>query len=131
MGDTDTATLDQQVWFFGYPFEGLGSHMNDGRLIPFMKRGTMSAIVGTNPDAVLLFIDGFNNPGFSGGPIIFWSFSSRKYEIIGVVQGFRTDTAKAVINGVKIDTNILVNSGILVGYSIKHAIQAIEKEQNP
>ena len=30
----------------------------------------MSALVGTDPDAVVLFIDGFNNPGFSGGPIV-------------------------------------------------------------
>jgi hypothetical protein len=89
----------------------------------------MSAIDSTNPDAVVLYIDGFNNPGFSGGPIIFWNFTSHTYEIIGVVKGYRPDTAKMVINGAQVDTNVLVNSGILVGYSIKHAIQAIENDQ--
>jgi hypothetical protein len=37
----------------------------------------MSAIDNSNPDAEVLYIDGFNNPGFSGGPIIFWDFATR------------------------------------------------------
>jgi S1-C subfamily serine protease len=86
MGKTEGVTMGQQVWFLGYPFEGLGSPGDGkGTVIPFMKRGTMSAIDGTNPDAVVLYIDGFNNPGFSGGPIVFWNFTSHTYEIIGVV----------------------------------------------
>jgi S1-C subfamily serine protease len=131
LGKTGGVTMGQQVWFLGYPFEGLGSRFgnDNGTVLPFMKRGTMSAIDSTNPDAVVLYIDGFNNPGFSGGPIIFWNFTSHTYEIIGVVKGYRPDTAKMVINGAQVDTTVLVNSGILVGYSIKHAIQAIENDQ--
>ena len=87
----------------------------------------MSAIDATNQNAIVLYIDGFNNPGFSGGPIVFWSFTKHNYEIIGVVKGYREDTAKVLVNGKQIDSNILVNSGILIGYSIEHAIQAIEK----
>ena len=134
MGKTDGVTMGQQVWFLGYPF-GLGSPVSsDNRtLIPFMKRGAMSAIDYTNPDAIVLYIDGFNNPGFSGGPIIFWSFTKHAYQIIGVVRGYQEDTAKVLINGQHADTPLLVNSGILIGYSIDHAIQAIEraKQQRP
>ena len=93
MGKTDGVTMGQQIWFLGYPF-GLGSHVGEGLLIPFMKGGTMSAIDATNPDAVVLYIDGFNNPGFSGGPIIFWNFTSHTYEILGVVQGYKEEAAK-------------------------------------
>ncbi len=57
--------MGQQVWFLGYPY-GLGSHFPNGEF-PFIKRGTMSAIDSTNPHAVVLYVDGFNNPGFSGG----------------------------------------------------------------
>ena len=39
-GDSDGVTMGQQVWFLGYPFEGLGSRMSDGTLLAFMKRGT-------------------------------------------------------------------------------------------
>jgi hypothetical protein len=117
-------TMGQQVWFLGYPW-GLGSHFRNGDM-PFIKRGTMSAMDATSPNAVVLYIDGFNNPGFSGGPIVYWDFSKHAYRILGVVKGYREDTAKVLVNGQHADTQLLVNSGILVGYSISHAIQAIE-----
>jgi hypothetical protein len=121
-------TMGQQVWFLGYPW-GLGSRWSSGEA-PFIKRGTMSAIDATKADAVVLYIDGFNNPGFSGGPILYWDFSRHAYAILGVVQGYREDTAKVLLNGEHVDTQLLVNSGILVGYSIEHAIQAIEQAKN-
>ncbi len=138
MGKADGIAMGQQVWFIGYPF-GLGSPVGEksesgllppGTVLPFMKRGTMSAIDGTNPDAVVLYIDGFNNPGFSGGPIVFWSFKSHTYKILGVVKGYREDTAKVIVNGQHVDTQLLVNSGILVGYSIRHAVDTIEQSQD-
>lgn len=133
-GNSGGPAMGQQVWFLGYPF-GLGSQMAKGSKgpldvfsgkIPFIKRGTMSAIDSSDPEAVLLYIDGFNNPGFSGGPIVYWSFSDHKYELLGVVKGYREETAKVQVNGTDVDTNILVNSGILIGYSIKHALEAID-----
>ena len=89
----------------------------------------MSAVDWTNPDAVVLYIDGFNNPGFSGGPIVFENLNSHTLEIIGVVKGYKEDTAKVLVNGKHLDTELLVNSGILIGYSIEHALQAIDKSQ--
>jgi S1-C subfamily serine protease len=126
-GADDSVTMGQQVWFLGYPW-GLGSRWSGGGggLVPFIKRGTMSAIDATNLDAVVLYIDGFNNPGFSGGPIVYWSFSKHAYRIIGVVKGYKEDTAKVLVNGEHVDTQLLVNSGILVGYDISHVIQALE-----
>jgi hypothetical protein len=118
-GTDDGVTMGQQVWFLGYPW-GLGSRWSNGGEAPFMKRGTMSAIDATNPNAVVLYIDGFNDPGFSGGPILYWSFSKRAYRILGVVKGYKEDTAKVLVNGEHVDTQLLVNSGILLGYSISH-----------
>jgi len=125
-------TLGQQVWFLGYPFGdvALTTRFSDQQILPFIKRGTMSAIDSSKTNAVVLYIDGFNNRGFSGGPIIFWSFSKHTYRILGVVHGYRNDRAEEVLlNGQKIDSNILYNSGILIGYDIKHAIEAIEHDQ--
>jgi hypothetical protein len=121
-------TLGQQVWFLGYPFlEGLESEGSNFEA-PFIKRGTASAVVSTNPKAVIFYIDGFNNKGFSGGPILYWSFPDHVYRILGVVQGYKNDQAEAVVNGRKFDTNILVNSGILIAYGIDNAIDAIDKD---
>jgi len=122
-------TLGQEVWFLGYPFEGLGSQWKPGGVIteaPFIKRGTMSAVDATDADAVVFYIDGFNNPGFSGGPIVYWDFSEHLYRIAGVVMGYRNEDAKAMINGKQVDTNILVNSGILVAYPLSYAMDAIK-----
>ena len=121
---TGGVTMGQQVWFLGYPF-GISSHFQGGKRAPFMKRGTMSAVDATHPDAVVIYIDGFNNPGFSGGPIIFWDFSKHTYELLAVVQGYKEDSAKVVVNGQHLDTQLLVNTGILTAYSIKHAMDAI------
>ena len=52
-------------------------------------------------------------------------FNKHVYEIVGVVQGYKLEAAKAVVNGQPVDTQILVNPGILVGYSIEHAVKAI------
>jgi len=131
VGASTTAgvTLGQPVWFIGYPFgmssiPAKGSTMTE---LPFMKRGSMSAVDASNPEAVVYYIDGFNNPGFSGGSVLYWEFATRTYKILAVVKGYRLDTARAVINGKQVETNVLVNSGILVSYSIQHALDAIEK----
>ncbi len=127
-GKDEGPMMGQQVWFFGYPFrERLRSRFRNNREAPFIKRGIMSAMDASKPDAVVMYIDGFNNAGFSGGPIVYWEFGKHAYRILGVVKGYKDDTAKVLVNGVHVDTQLLVNSGILVGYSIDHAIQAIEK----
>ena len=126
---TAGVTFGQQAWYIGYPY-GMSSVLAKGSTItalPFMKRGSMSAVDASSPDTVVFYIDRFNNPGFSGGPVIYWEFATHAYKILAVVQSYRTDRAKELINGQPVDTDILVNSGILVSYSIRHAIDAIEK----
>lgn len=130
LADSGGATMGQQVWFLGYPF-GISSHFANGKRAPFMKRGTLSAIDATDPDAIVIYLDGFNNPGFSGGPVVFWDFSSRTYKILAVVQGYREDSAKVLVNGQHVDTPLLVNTGIVTAYSITHIMKAIEESQKP
>jgi S1-C subfamily serine protease len=124
MTGSDGPTIGQLVWFIGYPF-GLGSRTSNAE-IPFVKRGTISAIDSTDVNAIVIYIDGFNNPGFSGGPIVYWDFKAHAYRILAVVKGYRNDTASVSVNGQPANIQVLVNSGILVGYSIEHAIQAID-----
>lgn len=126
---SDGVTFGQQVWFLGYPLiDAIHTKLANNYEAPFIKRGTVSAIDSSDPNSIVIYIDGFNNRGFSGGPIIFWGFSLHDYRILSVVSGYRNAQAEADVNGQRVDTNILVNSGILVSYSIDHAIQAIESE---
>jgi hypothetical protein len=45
------------------------------------------------------------------------------------VKGYRNDKAETIVNGKQVETDLLANSGILVGYSISHAIDAIKRAQ--
>jgi S1-C subfamily serine protease len=130
-------TLGQQVYFLGYPF-GLGAQGPDlpgfGE-IPFLKSGIISAIDGRDSEANLLYLDGQNNPGFSGGPIVFWHSESRRFRVAGVVRGYRNE-ALPVLKKKNLDDprapahNDLytrANSGIVVGYDIRHIVEAIQR----
>jgi len=117
-----SVNMGGQVYFLGYPF---GLHnLFKAEYVPFVKQGVLSAIDGSDATAVLIYVDGFNNEGFSGGPII--AFTDQKWRVLGVVKGYRQEAAKTAVAGRSVDTNVLVNSGILVAYDIKHALEAID-----
>jgi S1-C subfamily serine protease len=138
-GDSDGPTFGQQVWFLGYPLwskdhpHGISSSLPGPRkMLPFIKRGTLSAIDSTNPNSVVLYIDGINNKGFSGGPILYWSFSAHAYRILGVIHGYLNDEfpQEWTINGQKVSETVLANSGILIGYSIRQVVDTIKASQS-
>jgi hypothetical protein len=130
-------TLGQQVYFLGYPY-GL-STAGSAPLppgfgeIPFVKSGIISAIDSRNPGATILYLDGQNNPGFSGGPIVFWHAESAMFRVAGVVGGYRNealpvlkrkDLSKPQASAYN-DLYTRANSGIVVGYDIGHIVAAI------
>ena len=134
-GPNDGPTFGQQVWFLGYPFwsdqhpHGLSTEAPKPlNLLPFIRHGTLSAMDSTNPKAIVLYIDGINNHGFSGGPIVYWSFSAHTYRILGVTQGYLPEDfpQEWTLNGQKVTADVLANSGIVIGYSIKHATDVIK-----
>jgi hypothetical protein len=153
----DGIQYGQDVFFAGFPF-GLftgGANINDLYPVAFVKKGIMSASANEK-GATTIYIDGHNNPGFSGGPIVFRDFGERKlvYKVAAVVSGFRFEVSPILqpeaitreqINREDIaeariiekdgrlfrlnDTDKLVklNTGIVVGYSISHAVGLIRK----
>ncbi len=63
--------LGQSASFLGFPFgwEGGGEEINRGFPLPLVKAGIISRLgIGDMPT---LYLDGHNNPGFSGGPVVF------------------------------------------------------------
>ena len=132
------AILGQQVYFVGYPW-GLGSR---GGLpvgvaeFPFVKSGVLSAMDSRQQDSIIFYVDGDNNPGFSGGPIVFRHSKSGEYQVAAVVQGYHNEAfpvlkEKDLQNPkAKAYEGLYVrgNSGIVVGYSIKHIVDAIQKD---
>ena len=135
-------TLGQQAFFLGYP-HGLGSSVSVSDLpagfgeIPFLKSGIVSALDDRDPNAWILYLDGQNNPGFSGGPIVFWHAASKSFRVAGVVRGYRNealpvlkkkdlqDPAAKAHN----DLYTRANSGIVIGYDIRHIVEAIRADR--
>ena len=65
---SDGLVYGQDVYFLGFPYGVLSQVIfgEAGHPLPLVKRAAVSAFAG---DVYLL--DGHNNPGFSGGPVIF------------------------------------------------------------
>jgi len=62
-----------------------------------IKKATISGEIPLDPEKKisLLLLDGYNNPGFSGGPIVYRDLtsatSSPSFDVVGVVHGFRPE----------------------------------------
>jgi len=122
--------VSQDVYFLGFPF-GLSTDagdLNRGFPVPFVKKGVCSAF-NLKPEFMVIFIDGHNNPGFSGGPIVSVDPGSQTLRIVGVVSGYRFQEDRVIMQGAKTDLIVQSNTGILIGYGIKNALGAIEKNQ--
>ena len=119
-------TYGQDVYFLGYPYGFLGRNVfgPDEYPLPFVKKATVSLFDGT-----VFYLDGHNNPGFSGGPVVFQEAGSQEFKVAAVVSGYQ-DVPEPVLHG-QDDTGLTVshNTGIIVTHAIKGALDLIE--QNP
>ncbi len=121
---TANLVLAEDVYFLGFPY-GLSADVgtiNGGFPLPLVKKAVVSALgIGNGP----LFLDGHNNPGFSGGPVARRG-SLAEQAVIGVVSGYQ-NARKAVLD---VEDNegpytYDINTGIVVVCDIRHAIQLI------
>ncbi|MDD3923286.1 MAG: hypothetical protein PHY39_07160 [Endomicrobiaceae bacterium] len=106
----------QDAFFLGYPY---GLHSDSGEInnnypFPFIKKCIISAI-----EKKIIYLDGHNNRGFSGGPVVILkNDTSNDLQIIGVVNSFINDTV-----------NKEENSGLFVASIINPIIDAIKKNK--
>lgn len=125
----------QDMYFLGFPYglkvddKGANNHFP----FPFVKKGILSAFETDKDDNQIIYLDGHNNPGFSGGPIVFYDLDTKELKVAGVVSGYRNQFDKIYKNNGKKNPSLqndteyytLSNSGILVGYRIDSIISAI------
>ena len=143
-------SLIQDVYYMGFPY---GMHgMTNAKLdmyFPIIKRGLLSSIGGLTPSDKIYVIDGFNNEGFSGGPILLYNSEVKEYQVGAVIQSYRyqIDTVydnlqeynrldslfrvhaikdKPVMHPT--DQYVLSNTGIFFGSSLGYAIKEIVKK---
>ena len=134
------AIVGQDVYFLGYPF-GLASKSKNQH-IAFVKKAIFSAIDSTADGGPIVYLDGHNNKGFSGGPIIFSNRSQdRRLQIAAVVSGYRnqpTEVEEVEVSDQESPTGqvrkktirfVRENTGIVIAFSLGAIEKAIR--QNP
>jgi len=122
--------ISQNVFFLGFPLNIYDDvkEFNNYFPLPLVKKGIISMLFNdNNKDVKMIYIDGHNNPGFSGGPIVCYDLKDpQKLKVIGVVSGYRLQEGAVYDSEKATALKIFENSGILIGYTIDYAIDAIK-----
>jgi S1-C subfamily serine protease len=123
-------SLGQDTFFLGFPYgiySNTGSDIQPHSPLPFIKKGVTASIVNEK-GKIILYLDGHNNPGFSGGPVCFQNIFTGEYQIAAVVSAYRLNNPQNIMNekGEKSDLLYMENSGIVISYSIDHVLDIIK-----
>lgn len=123
----DGIVFGQEVRFLGYPYEMRGAAAFMGGLPPaLVKRALLSAMSEDTADPILL--DGHNNEGFSGGPVVFRAGAAPEKTRVGMVVSSIQDMHEPVrhYDGEESGMYVASNSGIIFAYNICHAVAVAE-----
>lgn len=122
--------VSQDVFFVGYPYKmwtDAGNALN-GKPCPFVKKGILASSFVGDDGISRLYVDALNNPGFSGGPIVFQPPGRSEFKVAGIVSKFKIDFEKVLdLDGHCTGQTVAYNTGFLVGYDISKAIDIIER----
>ena len=123
--------LGQDVYFLGFPF-GEQAHvgaLNNDFPLPLVKKGCVSMFHLTpERGSRYILLDGQNNIGFSGGPVLFARGGHGVVSnVAGVVSAYRAHISPVYENDGKTKTSLVVedNSGLVEAYSIDYAVELI------
>ena len=127
----------QPVYFLGFPFgwDGGGETINRDFPIPFVKAGVVSSMAYGEPSRI--YVDGHNNKGFSGGPLVFLPNGrlGSEFRVAGVVANYPTPIVEPVVDSkgdpiLAPDNQPIAyfqeNQGLVVAFEIRHVTDLIE-----
>jgi hypothetical protein len=118
--------FSQDAFFLGFPFGHSFRQNPSAPNLPFIKKGTLSAI--DYGDVTIYYLDGINNIGFSGGPVFVPSKGAgQSAQVFGVVSGYHEESLALSFGGKPSDyATVAGNSGIMLAYDVKHVLEAID-----
>jgi S1-C subfamily serine protease len=132
----DSYIFGQEAFFAGFPYGLYTTFSNSKQIVPLLKHGyvsarvSCSAIYPNEPEgAGVILLDGMNNHGFSGGPVVIVdpSDANHRNKLIGVISGFQGENVSVSVNGVEQkQATVMENSGIVVVVPIQRATALIE-----
>lgn len=124
----DGISYGQDLYFLGFPY-GMSSdigELNRNFPLPIVKKGILSSMYFNEPGKPFL-IDGHNNPGFSGGPVVFKRQDNNNFQIVGIIHGFKPEHRTENGQFVPIENT---NSGIIIVYPISNALELMFEIKN-
>lgn len=125
----DGIILSQDLYFCGFPF-GLNTEvgkLNQDFPLPFIKKGIVSATETRTDCSTLIYIDGHNNPGFSGGPVVFNDLETNKLKVAGVVSGYYSKSEPVLKMNSPTELMSVQNTGIVIAYALGRGVSHIEQ----
>lgn len=132
---TEGIIVGQDAFFLGYPLGMMidDRGINNGFPIALVKKAILSGMDHTDPAMNVYYFDGHNNPGFSGGPIVFAPQGGEDIRVAAVVSGYRNQYDKVVSvvssGSTRIETatilEAIANSGIIISHEIRSILPAI------
>jgi hypothetical protein len=119
----EAVMIGEECRFYGFPYGRYFVTDGGDRYLPFIKRALVSSLQGK-----VDFLDGMNNPGFSGGPVVVRDIHSNQNRILGVISGYHPQKDSILRkNGHKIEVlNYHENSGIIYCYPIADVKDLLE-----
>lgn len=134
--------------FLGFPYGGgWKAHLDSGKAVwlPYVKHCAVSAQI--NEEVHVWVLDGINNEGFSGGPVLFGTGTAQK--VFAVISGFHQEALEVLpvqstdgsptgfvprppeLPGSKVNKEqrqvVNANSGFIIAFDIQPAIETINR----
>ena len=121
--DSVFVSIGTETYFLGFPLGNLGTEVF-GIKYPLLKKAIISGWVKYNGIDVLL-LDGHNNLGFSGGPVVAYDEASKQMLVVGVISGYLPEP----VNIRQKNSMALIeeNSGIIVCYDRRYMADIFKK----
>lgn len=121
----------QGCYFLGFPL-GLTFDIGEYEYFPLVKRATVSAKNRKVNGRSVLLLDGWNNPGFSGGPVVFRPPNTNRrdepepFRVCGIVTAYCQQPGSLKVGGQQIPgTEVLMNSGIIIAEEVDRVIETV------
>jgi len=123
-------SLGEDVYFLGFPHGMMIPDIPDQTTKffqsfphPLLKKATIS---GFAEDPGPMYLDGHNNPGFSGGPIV-RRWNGKEQIVVGVISAYRYDRNHVLDEHGNETPNVYdTNTGIIYAYDIRHICRIVE-----
>lgn len=124
---TSNVILGTWAYFLGFPFgiTNPDKGINNNFPIPFVKAGLISGINAEREGLITVFLDGHNNKGFSGGPVVWINpQNGKESKIIGTISGYLTENPihTQTLDDIK---DYGTNAGIIEAFWIREILELI------